>query len=866
MKKGKWYFLMAWRDSRRDRSRLVLFIAAIVLGIAALVSTLSFGRNLREDVDDQAKELLGADLVIRSNRPLSKAVEKLADSLPNKHSEECSFSSMVYFVKNGQSRLVQVRAIEGAYPYYGGLETTPGAAGMDFREKQEALVDKTLLLQYGAHPGDSIRIGELSFAIAGSLDKAPGRNEISLTVAPPVYIPFRYMEPAGVLKKGSRLDYQYYYQYQRGDPEQFARQIGPRLEAVGLHYETVAMRKNRMTNAFRDLTEFMTLISFIALLLGAVGVASSVNIYIREKVNDIAILRCLGLKARQAFLVYLVQVLVIGLLGSFAGAGLGLVLQQLLPGVLKDILPMETRFRVAWPAFFEGVGVGVIVSLLFALLPLLSVRKISPLLTLRVSLEPVHGRDPLRWVVYAVILGFITWFSYLRMENGRKALVFTASLMGAFLILVGIARLFLFLIRRAFPERWPYLWRQGFANLFRPNNQTVILIVTIGLGTTFIGTLFFVQQFLVDRITAATSGGEGNMILFDIQPNQVQGVAALAGQFHLPVKEKIPIVTMRIVEARGQRGDSVLGQVGNGEPQAFRGGRRGGGGRGDVVRRDSNAVARWAFESEFRVTYRDTLAGSDKLVAGRLGAPVRGPNDPILISLAEDFARQMNIRLGDSVVFDVQGMRITTVVGSLRKVEWRRLQMSFFVIFPSGVLEQAPQFDVLVTKVNNPEQSAGFQRAIVEKFPNVSVIDLQLVLGVLDEVLGKIGEVIRFMAGFCILTGLIVLIASVLISKYQRIRESVLLRTLGATRRQVRVILLLEYFFLGSLAAATGIVLALAFSLALARWTFDSSPNIHWLGVAEIFVVITGLTMAIGLYNSRGVLNKPPLEVLRRED
>ncbi|HWB91943.1 MAG TPA: FtsX-like permease family protein, partial [Puia sp.] len=376
---AKWYLLMAWRDSRRDQGRLLLFVAAIVLGIAALVSTLSFGRNLREDIDDQAKLLLGADLVIRSNKPLSTAVQKLADSLPNRHSQECSFASMVTFIRNGQSRLAQVRALEGDYPYYGELETTPSAAAMAFRGERQALVDKTLLLQYGAHPGDSIRIGELNFAIAGSLDKAPGRNEISLTVAPPVYIPFRFLEPAGLLKRGSRLDYYFYYQYLRGDPEQFAAAIGPRLEAVGLRYETVASRKNRMTNAFGDLTQFMTLISFIALLLGCVGVASSVHIYIREKVNDVAILRCLGLKARQAFLVYLVQVMIIGLIGSLAGAGLGLVLQQLLPGVLKDILPLETRFRVAWPAFFEGVAVGMIVSLLFALLPLLSLRKISPL-------------------------------------------------------------------------------------------------------------------------------------------------------------------------------------------------------------------------------------------------------------------------------------------------------------------------------------------------------------------------------------------------------------------------------------------------------------------------------------------------------
>lgn len=848
---------MAWRDSRRDQGRLLLFVSAIVLGIAALVSTLSFGRNLREDIDDQAKLLLGADLVIHNNKPLSKAVQKLADSLPNRHSEECSFASMVSFVRSGQSRLVQVRALEGDFPYYGALETTPAAAGMAFREDRQALVDKTLMLQYGAHPGDSIRIGELDFAIAGSLDKAPGRNEVSLTVAPPVYIPLRYLEPAGLLKRGSRLNYDYYYQYLRGDPEQFAEQIGPRLEAVGLRYETVASRKNRMSNAFDDLTQFMTLISFIALLLGCVGVASSVHIYIREKVNDVAILRCLGLKARQAFLVYLVQVLIIGLLGSLAGAGLGLVLQQLLPGVLKDILPLETRFRVAWPAFFEGIAIGMMVSLLFALLPLLSIRRISPLLTLRMSFEPASaGQDALRVVVYTVILFFIALFSYLRMESWRKAIVFTAALLLTFLVLTGVAKLFLFLIRRAFPERWPYLWRQGFANLFRPNNQTVILIVTIGLGATFIGTLAFVQQFLIDRVTVAANGGEGNMVLFDIQPDQVKALDELTRAHRLPVAQQIPIVTMRIVEVRGQRGDSVLSEAG-------RAGRFGGGGAG---RQDTNAVARRVFETELRVTYRDTLAAAERLVAGELGKPVRGPDDPVLVSLDEDFARQSHIRLGDPVVFDVQGLRIPAVVGSLRKVEWRRLQPSFSIVFPCGVLGQAPQFYVLITRVGTPEESAAFQKAVVERFPNVSVIDLRLVLSVLDEVLSKIGFVIRFMAGFCILTGIIVLITSVLISKFQRIRESVLLRTLGATRRQVRVILVLEYFFLGALAAATGMLLALVFSEALARWSFDATMTVHWVAVGVIFAAICLLTVSIGLYHSRGVLNRPPLEVLRRED
>jgi putative ABC transport system permease protein len=186
-------------------------------------------------------------------------------------------------------------------------------------------------------------------------------------------------------------------------------------------------------------------------------------------------------------------------------------------------------------------------------------------------------------------------------------------------------------------------------------------------------------------------------------------------------------------------------------------------------------------------------------------------------------------------------------------------------VFPSGVLEQAPQFHVLVTRVPSPAASARFQQSVVRAYPNVSVIDLQLVLQILEDILGKIGFVIRFMAAFSILTGVVVLIASVLISKYQRIQESVLLRTLGASRRQVLVITLLEYFFLGALAAATGISLSMVFSEVLAKMSFDSSLAVHWWPVVVLFVSICGLTILIGLYNSRGVLNKPPLEILRRE-
>jgi putative ABC transport system permease protein len=842
----RWLFLMAWRDSRRNRGRLFLFISSVVLGIAALVSTLSFGHNLRTDVDDQAKEMVGADLVVRSNKPLTPEQRGLPDSLPNRQSVECTFGSMVYFTRTGASRLVQVRALGEGYPFYGTFETTPGSAAEEFRKWRRALVDKTLMLQYGAQVGDSIRIGDMSFVIAGSLDAAPGRNEISMTVAPPVYIPYRYLQATNLLQRGSRAEYQYYYQYPHADVRKFVDAISGRLEKEGLRYETVEMRKERIGRISGDLTQFLTLISFIALLLGCVGVASAVNIFVREKIDGIAVLRCLGLKARHAFLIYMIQVAGIGLVGSLAGSVLGVGIQQLLPLVLKDILPVQSTFRLSWPAIFEGIVVGMAVSILFALPPLLSIRKISPLYTLRMSVEPPPlSWDPLKLLVYAAIPVFITWFAYLRMENWRKAIIFTGSLLVTFLLLVGVARLLILMTRLLFPTKWSYIWRQGLANLHRPQNQTLILIVTIGLGTAFIGTLYFVQQMLMDRVSQIAVGNRGNMVLFDMQTGQVKDVMDLARQNNVEVVEEVPVVTVRVTSMRGVTAATAADS-----------------GRGSRV--DSMAVPRWVFERELRVTYRDSLLPGEKIVAGELGKPVKAAGDAVRVSLVQGDAQRFHLKVGDSIVFDVQGVPVTTVVGSLRESA-RNLLANLPVIFPSGVLEQAPQFHVMFLEVPSAEVSASFQREVVTRYTNISVVDLRLALSILEDVLGKIGFVIRFMAGFSILTGVIVLIASVLISKFQRIRESVLLRTLGARRRQVRAILLLEYFFLGALAAATGLLLALGFSEALGKFVFDSALSIHWLPVVGIFVFVCGLVMAVGWYNSRGSLNRPPLEVLRSE-
>lgn len=836
-----WLFLMAWRDSRKNKARLFLFISSMILGIAALVAIYGIGDNLTKDIDRQAATLIGADLDVRTSKSPDAAARKFTDSLRKQadaYSEEQSFPSMILFMKGGGTRLVQIRALSGNFPFYGDIETTPKSAAKTFRDKQDVLVDKTLMLQYQAKVGDSVQIGKVNFRIAGILNQAPGQTGFSSTIAPSVFMPLRYLKATNLAQKGSRINYNFYYKLKsQTDVDAMVTRLTPAFERHDLDQDTIKSKKESTGKSFSDVTKFLSLVGFIALLLGCIGVASAVHIYVKEKMQSIAILRCMGLSSKQAFLIFLIQITIIGFIGAVAGAALGSIIQQVLPIVFKDFLPLELQVTISWKAIGQGILLGVIISILFSLLPLISIRKVSPLNTIRVSDHTEStSKDPWRWFVYLLIFGFITCFARLQLDGWRQTLVFSISLVIGFIVLYGVAAASVWLIRKFFPSSWSYIWRQGLSNLYRPNNQTTILVLSIGLGTTFICTLFFVQSILMDRITLSTSENQPNMVIFDIQSKQREAITELTKSEGLPLIQEVPIVTMRLQEING------VNALEN---------------KNDSTRKYSNR----AYNRELRVTFRDSLTSSERLIEGKWQGQAQ---DTAHISLEQGYAKSAHLSIGDRLLFNVQGVMVPAIVGSIREVDWNRVQTNFRLVFPKGVIDDAPQFHVLVTRVPNAAASAAFQQKVVSTYPNVSIIDLALILNVLDEILNKIGFVIRFMAGFSIITGLIVLISSVLISKYQRMQESVLLRTIGASSLQVFMITALEYFFLGAIAAFTGIVLALIGNWGLAKFSFEVPFSPDWLTVVSIFFSISLLTTLIGVLNSRSALNRPPLEILRK--
>ena len=807
-----------------------------------MVGITSFRENLLNEIDEQAKTLLGADVQVSSNQPLPDSLYYSYRSLTADDSRESYFSSMVYFPSTDGTRLTQVRALEGQYPYYGEIETEPAEAAERFKSGRYAIVDEKLMIQYNVEHGDSVRVGTLGFEIIGTIKQIPGQTSIQGSVAPVVYIPYQYIEETGLVQKGSRINYITYFQFHPDiDTTNLWGPLAQKTESKGYDVETIEERKEETGQAFSNLSNFLELVAFTALMLGCLGVASAIYVYVKSKVQIVAVLRCLGMRANQAIGIYLIQVTGFGLLGAALGSMLGFVLHMYLPSVVKDFVPIAITPTPYWPAIWIGLILGILISLLFGLLSLVSLRKISPLAAIRMGFETKKVQLD-KWLIPIIggIVLFIFLSVYWQIRSLSDSLIFSAILIGTIAFLFGIGKGMSWLTRKIIPNSLPYVWRQGFSNLYRPNNQTVILITTLGLGTAFLATLYFMQDMLIERVSLAEKGERPNTILFDIQTSQKDELRELTLDYDLPVMQEVPVVTMRLIEVNGYNKDEAWND-------------------------SSFNVPNWAYNREYRVTYREELIDSETLVEGEWNGKVADPNDSIFISMSKGFAENLELQLGDELLFNVQGALITAYVGSFRDVDWRRVQTNFIVLFPTGILEEAPQFHVLVTRIDQTDLSARYQQAVVRSYPNVSIIDLELILKTLEEVLGKVAFVIRFMAFFSIGTGLIVMISSIILSKFQRVRENVLLRTLGASKRQLWAITISEYFFLGALGAISGIFLAALFSTLLGSYVFEFPfiPDPAKMGI--IFVAVSSISVGIGLLNSRNVLRQSPLEVLRNE-
>lgn len=836
---------MAWRDARSNKKRLFLYISAIIIGVAAQVAITSFRESLDTTIDNQSRELLGADLEIEAERPFTDEELAYFDSLGGQQSQMIEFNSMAYLPESGGTRLSQIRAVEGGFPFYGEILTDPESAADTYRENNAALVDNALLVQFGAQVGDSIRIGNVMFEISGGIEQIPGEAAAMSMVGPRIFIPYSMVDSTGLVQRGSFVEYKMYFKFDDSrDMAELRETTDPFMDEHDLRYDDVAERQEEMGEAIGNLAKFLNLVGFVALLLGGIGVASAIHLYIKQKISTAAVLRCFGASSNQTMTIFLIQAVVLGLVGALTGTVLGIGMQFMLPSLVSEFLPVDVELTVSWLAIGLGLLTGTGVALVFALMPLLSLQKASPLYALRTmneTLTDLLGRKT-KWSIYGIIVLTVAGYATLITEDWQAGGIFTLGMLAAFGLLLLVAKGLMWCVQRFFPSGFSYVIRQGMANLYRPNNQTATLLLSLGLGMLLISTLYFSQDMLLSELDFATQDDAPNLVLYDIQPDQNAGVQQIMEQADVPILQNVPIVTMRLASMNGR---SIK-----------------------EIEEDTTSRARgWALDREYRSTYRDSLLDSETLVEGTwIGHADSTEKEGLVpVSAAEEIVEDLAAEVGDTLTFNVQGVPVQTYIASIRTVDFQRVQPNFFMVFPRGVLEDAPQIGVIVTRTASREESAQLQQQVVQQYSNVSAIDVGLILQTLNDFLGKISFAIQFMALFSILTGLIVLASSVAISRFQRIRESVLLRTLGASKKQIIQILSVEYFFLGVLGSFTGLILSVGSTWLLGYFYFDLTfiPNLWVIAIGTFS--IAALTILIGMLNSRSVYQKPPLEVLRLE-
>jgi putative ABC transport system permease protein len=575
-------------------------------------------------------------------------------------------------------------------------------------------------------------------------------------------------------------------------------------------------------------------------------VASGVRAFVARKIDTVAVLRCLGATSGQVLSIYVAQAAVMGLAGAAFGAALGVAIQFGLPLVLTEILPIDVQVTLVPGAVLTGVAVGGWIALIFALRPLLALRNVSPLQTLRRDTDAdvlrMRWTDAPRIAVNVAMVLSVVLIALARAQTARQAIAMSGATGVAILALTASAAFLSWAARKGLRTRWPYVVRQGVANLYRPGNQTRAVTLALGFGAFLVSTLYLVQNNLLRRFTTAAAESRGNVIFFDVQQDQEAGLDSIVRNNGHQVVAVAPVVTMRIAAINGKK-------VSDMKP----------------VPRGKQGRASWALRREFRSTFRDKPAASETIVAGKWfsARTLKAAADTGEISLEDGIAKELEVKLGDVIAWNVQGVEIPTRITSLRKVVWTRFEPNFFVVFPPPILQAAPKQYLLLAQVKDPEAVTLLQREVVNRFSNISSIDLTAIKRTVDRIVEKVSLAIRFMALFSLAVAVPVLFSAVSATRRARVREGVLLKTLGATRGQIARILLAEYSLLGVLGGLTGMLLSIAGGWAVVRYIFKTPFAPSLVPIAGIAVAVVGLTLLIGLLAGRDVFRETPIAALR---
>jgi putative ABC transport system permease protein len=838
-------FRLAWRESRTARRRLLLYMSSISLGVAALVAIDSFAANVQASISAQSRALLGGDVKLRARQGWTPRLDSILDSLAQTGAVSAkitSFASMATALPSGGTRLAQIRAVAPGYPFFGTVGTAPAGQWERLGTGKYAMVDPSLLIALEAEVGDTLLIGYSKFEIRASVTEMPGDPGIAATVGPRVYIPEEYVAETQLITLGSRAEFEAVVRLPEGvTTRDWLQPLRGRFQSANVRFETFEQSEAELTDAIGQLARFLSIVGLIALLLGGIGVASGVNAFVQGKIDTVAVLRCLGASGAQVLTIYLLQAAAMGFIGAAAGALLGVGIQFGLARVLGDFLPVDVGITIVPGAILLGLGVGVWVAIAFALRPLLVLRRVSPLQAIRRDDEALNAsrrRDSATHITNLALVVSVLSLAIDRAETVGQGVLFAVGIFVSIGMLWSSAAFLSGLARRVVSKRWPYVVRQGIANLYRPASQMRAVVLALGFGSFLVSTIILVQTNLLASFEVTASASRGNVVFFDVQEDQLDGLTSLIREGSHTVISETPIVTMRFAGANGM----------------------------DITqwaRAKAMPSRSWAIRREYRSTYRDSVVSTETLLSGQWFTPPARGDSIFEVSLERDITAELELAIGDTITWDVQGVRVLTVLTSTREVDWGRFAPNFFAVLQPEAIAGAPKQFVAIASVESDTAVARLQRETVRRFPNVSSLDLTLVRRTIQQIVDKVTLTVRFLALFSLAMGIPVLFSAVAATRRDRLREGVLLKTLGATRAQIGRILFAEYAVLGLLGGLTGMLLSFAGAWALVTFVFEGTFQMAPLPALGIAGAMTLLAVTIGLMTGRDVFRETPMAALR---
>lgn len=832
------------REIRSSWRRLLFFFLCIALGVGSVVALRSLIQNLTRVVGNDARAMMTADVEVTSTNDFSPTdvakIEEIVSRFPIVEDRNETISTAIMTrpsdTSNDSVEFTEIKGIEPPFPLVGEFNLSSGEPFTHkLLENNGAVAGRVLAEQLKVSVGDKIRVGEGEFQIRGTFDEEPGVRG-GIRIGGLIFIEKKAFDAVGITRN-SRVRRRILYRTS-DNPTPFVAELRNTLKGTTIQVNSYREQQENMSQQFERTENYLALTGLLILVLGGVGVWNVARAFVEQKRKTVAVLKCLGASGTRVITVYLLQIITLGLIGSLFGVALAQGGLWLAGWQFADLLPAKMSYVVGLSTAWQGIVLGVLISLLFSALPLLQIRTIKPRLLLRDENNASLSRlDWTKWVFGVLCLAALLALAVWQAGSLRVGAFFLGGLAATGLVLYLAGAVLTWLLKRIKAVA-SFSFRQAVNSLYRPGNQTRIILLAVGLGAFVVLAVQTMQSNLVREFDLTRNRRLPSLIFVDIQKSQIADISRMIEQRIGEKPEEIPTVRARIAAVNGEAIDYQQTEI----------------------RQQQGQIGR-----EFAITYRDKVEENESMASGDWW-PAGVTGDDPEVSVEENLAKTLNLSAGDSITFDISGRKVTARVRNIRKIDVRNARTAFAFVFRPGTLEKAPQsFAATVLKHTQANDRQRLQREVLDQFPNVQIFDVADIIAVVNRLVNNFVIAVSFVGSFVLLSGILILIGSVALTKSQRIYENAVLKTLGANRRTLATILFAEYGLLGLLAGliatSFAVILSYVVTTYLMNFDWEFDPVIAVGGVLLTALLVT----VVGVAASFDVLFRKPLATLRSQ-